>query len=193
MAIKITLRKAHALQKSVQELLNSIEIKTQISLNEFQDPAQEIATAAQAVLNNDVRRSDLLMTMFTIRTLAGTANHTSGINMRLSHAAYLDKRIAQLTPLINNNAAMDEIAVIAGKLEKIRTRPADSRASLYHRGDEVDTGVLSREQIDNIRNIIAELKKQKVQVNDEILDLNVRTEFELTPEVEAILVREKLI
>ena len=193
MAIKITLRKAHALQKSVQELLNSIEIKTQISLNEFQDPAQEIATAAQAVLNNDVRRSDLLMTMFTIRTLAGTANHTSGINMRLSHAAYLDKRIAQLTPLINNNAAMDEIAVIAGKLEKIRTRPADSRVSLYHRGDEVDTGVLSREQIDNIRNIIAELKKQKVQVNDEILDLNVRTEFELTPEVEAILVREKLI
>ena len=193
MAMKITLRKAHALQKAVQEILNSIDLKTRVSLNEFQDPAQEIANAAQRVLNDDVRRSDLLMALFTLRTLAGTANHTSGINMRLSHAAYLDKRIAQLTPLISATAEISEIGVIVGRLEKIKNRPADSRASLYGHHDEVDTGVLSREQIDNIKNIVAELKKQKQQVRDEVLELNVRTEFEITAEVESILQREKLV
>lgn len=190
---KITLRKAHVLQKNIQELINSIEVKTRISLNEFQDPAQEIQNAAQRVLNNDVRRSDLLMALFTVRTLAGTANHTAGIAMRLSHAAYLDKRIAQLTPLVQSNVEVVELPVIAGKLDKIRNRPSDSRASLYGRDDEVETGVLTLEQVKNIRSIIGELKKQKQTVNDEILELNVRTEFELTPEVAAVLQREKLI
>jgi len=78
-------------------------------------------------------------------------------------------------------------------LEKIKNRPADSRASIYGMHDEVDTGVLNREQIDNIKTIIAELKKQKQQVNDEVLELNVRTEFEITPEVEAVLQKEKLV
>jgi len=193
MAMKITLRKSHALQKAVQEVLNSIEVRTRISLNEFQDPANEIALAAQRVLTDDVRRSDLLMCLFTLRTLAGTANHTAGISMRLGHAAYLDKRIAQLTPLVAQTAEIAELAVIAGRLDKIRNRPADSRASIYGHADEVETGVLTKEQIENIRSIIADLKKQKQQVNDEILELNVRTEFELTAEVETVLRREKLV
>ncbi len=193
MAMKITLRKAHVLQKAVQEILNTVQVRPRVTLNEFQDPAQEIATAAQRVLNDDVRRSDLLMVLFTLRTLAGTANHTSGINMRLSHAAYLEKRIAQLTPLIGSESEITDIAVTLGRLEKIKNRPADSRASIYGMHDEVDTGVLNREQIDNIKTIIAELKKQKQQVNDEVLELNVRTEFEITPEVEAVLQKEKLV
>ena len=191
--MKLTLRKAHALQKAIQEIINGIEVKSRISINEFQDPAQEITNAAQRLLNNDVRRSDLLMALFTIRTLAGTANHSSGIAMRLSHAAYLDRRIAQLQPLVTANVEITELSVLAGKLDKIRNRPADSRASLYGHHDEVDTGVLTVEQIENIRSVITELKKQKQKVNDEVLELNVRTEFEVTPEVEAVLQREKLI
>ena len=191
--MKITLRKAHALQKAIQEIMNSVEVVTRIDLNEFQDPANEIQTAAQRLLNNDVRRSDLLMALYTIRTLASTANNTAGVSMRLSHAAYLDKRIAQLQPLVANNVEIVDLSVIAGKLDKIRNRPADSRASLYGHHDEVNTGVLTKEQIENIKSVLSELKKQKQKVNDEVLELNVRTEFELTPEVEAVLQREKLI
>lgn len=193
MAMKINLRKAHAVQRSVQELISSIQIETTIEVNEFQDPGTEVQNAAQRLLNNDMRRSDLLMALYTLRTLAGTANHTSGLNMRLSHGAFLDKRIAQLTQLTANEAKIMDPAVLAGKLEKIRTRPADSRASVYGLHDEVRTGVMTQEQIDNIKTIINELKKQKQALNDEILELNVRSEVELTPEVEAVLVREKLV
>jgi uncharacterized protein YdcH (DUF465 family) len=193
MAMKITLRKANALQKAIQDIMNSVEVTPRININEFQDPVEAINTAARKLLDNDVRRSDLLMALFTIRTLTGTMNSNSGISMRLSHAAYLDKRIAQLQPLVASSAEVENIAVVSGKLDKIRNRPADSRASIYGHHDEVDTGVLSVEQVENIRNVISELKKQKQQVNDEVLELNVRTEFELTDEVEAVLQREKLV
>jgi hypothetical protein len=193
MATKITLRKGNALQKSIQDLMNSVEVKNNINVNEFQDPVEAVNTAARKLLDNDVRRSDLLMALFTIRTLTGTMNSSSGISMRLSHAAYLDKRIAQLQPLVTSDAEVADLTVLAGRLDKIRNRPADSRMSLYGHHDEVATGVLNHDQIENIRNVIAELKKQKQQVNDEVLELNIRTEFELTPEVEAVLQREKLI
>lgn len=193
MATKITLRKANVLQKHIQEMINGIDVKINININEFQDPVKEIGDAAKLVLERDSRRSDLLMALFTIRTLVGTANHTAGISMRLSHAAYIDKRIAQLQPLVASGSEIQDLSVITGKLDKIRNRPADSRASLYGHHDEVNTGVLTTEQIENIRNVITDLKKQKQSVNDEVLELNVRTEFELTPEVEAVLQREKLI
>lgn len=193
MATKITLRKANALQKVILDAIHSVEIKTHISINEFQDPAKAIGDAGAALLAADVRRSDLLMALYTIRTLVGAANHTSGIGMRLSHGAYLDKRIAQLEPFVNKNAEVSDLTVLVGKLDKIRNRPADARASLYGHHDEVDSGVLSAEQINGIRNVISDLKKQKQTVNDEVLELNVRTEVELTPEVEVVLQRERLI
>ena len=87
-----------------------------------------------------------------------------------------------------------DIGVIQGKLEKIKNRPADnSRASLYGHYDEVETGVLNEQQIESIRSVVRDLRKQKSTLNDEILELNIKTEIELTPEVEAVLLREKLI
>jgi hypothetical protein len=38
-----------------------------------------------------------------------------------------------------------------------------------------------------------EIKKQKQKLNDEVLELNVRTEIELTDDVEAVLVKEGIL
>jgi hypothetical protein len=57
----------------------------------------------------------------------------------------------------------------------------------------VRTGVLTTEQIENIRGVVRDLRKQKSTLNDEILELNIKTELELTPDVEAVLAREGLI
>ena len=57
----------------------------------------------------------------------------------------------------------------------------------------VETGVLNEQQIESIRSVVRDLRKQKSTLNDEILELNIKTEIELTPEVEAVLLREKLI
>jgi hypothetical protein len=54
-----------------------------------------------------------------------------------------------------------DAGVLLGKLDKIRSRPADSRASLYGRDEEVSTGVLPEVQVEAIRKVVSDLKKQK--------------------------------
>jgi hypothetical protein len=192
MATKINLRKAAALQNVLQDLIRGINVDANIRINEFQDAAATIVEANKTMLINDARRNDLLMSIYSLRSLVGTQNAMVGISSKLSHAAYIDKRVAQLQSLIDGANKPQALEVIVGKLEKIRNRVEGARHSLYNE-DEVPVGVMSAEQINEIKNVIRDLKKQKQTLNDEVLELNVRTEIELTPDVEAVLSRENVI
>ena len=195
MAIKFNLRKANAIQGEINKLLHSSSsaIKLSVELNEFEDAAVRINEANSAAMAEDQRRADLLMSLYSIRTQVGLANAQSGVVAKLTHAAFIDKRLSQLDSMSSTNCVMLKPEVITGKLDKIRNRKEESSRSLYHRDDTVDTGVLTAEQVENVRKVMSELRKQKQALNDEILELNIRTEIELTPEVEAVLVREGIV
>lgn len=194
MATKINLRKAAALQTILHDLIKTIVVNPTVKINEFQDPAAVINEASTTLYANDTRRNDLMMSIYSIRSQVGVQNALVGVSNKLGHIAYIDKRISQLTDMIAQAEKMQDLAVITGKLDKIRNRVNDnSRASIYGFNDEVETGIVSDEQITAIQAVIRDLKRQKSTMNDEILELNVRTEFELTPEVEAVLQREGLI
>ena len=137
------------------------------------------------------RRSDLLMALYSIRATIGIANFNSGIGNRLSHLAYIDKRLSQLDTLTAESSQIKDLAIITGQLEKIRNRREEHR--LYGYENTVSSGVLQAQQMESIRSIMRELKKQKQKLNDEVLELNVRTEIELTDEVEAVLVKEGIL
>lgn len=191
--MKINLRKAAALQTAMQDLIRNISLDFTVQLNEFQEPNAVLESRARELTLADSRRNDLLVALYTIRAQVAVANASAGISGALARAAYTDKRIEHLTQMAGSAAQLDMV-VIAGKLEKIRTRANDSsRASLYGHHDEVTTGVLSQPAIDRVKEILREMKKQKQAINDEVLELNVRTEIELTPEVVALLERENLV
>lgn len=191
MPTKISLRKANALQVNINDLLKSIQVKSQIELNEFQDLIPCLQSANDTVMAADVRRSDLLMSVYSIRATVGMANFQCGIGNRLSNLAYIDKRLAQLQDLTSETSLMQDVAVLTGKLEKIKNRREDNR--MYGREDTVTTGVLQQQQIDSISAIMRDLKKQKQKLNDEVLELNIKTEIELTSDVEAVLLKEGIL
>jgi hypothetical protein len=191
MAIKITLRKANAIQQNMNDLLKTVQVKATVELNEFQDVVQTLQAANDAVMAADVRRSDLLMALYSIRATVGVANFQCGIGNRLSHLAYIDKRLHQLEGLVAETARLKDLAVVTGQLDKIRNRREEHR--MYGYENNVTTGVLQQQQIDSIASIMRELKKQKQKLNDEVLELNVRTEIELTDDVEAVLVKEGIL
>jgi hypothetical protein len=191
MAIKITLRKANAIQQNMNDLLKTVQVKATVELNEFQDVVQTLQAANDAVMAADVRRSDLLMALYSIRATVGVANFQCGIGNRLSHLAYIDKRLHQLEGLVSEAARLKDLAVVTGQLDKIRNRREEHR--MYGYENNVTTGVLQQQQIDSIAGIMRELKKQKQKLNDEVLELNVRTEIELTDDVEVVLVREGIL
>lgn len=191
MAVKISLRKANALQVNINDLLRSIAVKSSIEISEFVDPVATLQAANDALMAADVRRSDLLMALYSIRATVGIANFNSGIGNRLSHLAYIDKRLAQLDSLVQESAELVDLNIINGKLDKIRNRREEHR--LYGYESAVTSGVLQKAQIDSIRGIMRDLKKQKQKLNDEVLELNVRTEIDLTDEIEAILLKEGIL
>ena len=190
--MNISLRKACALQNSINETIRGITIKTTIDLNEFQDPIVELQQANDKLFSSDGRRQQLLLALYNIRGLVGTANASCGIDLKLATAAFIDKRIGQLEG-IASLSPMTEEHVIVGKLDKIRNRKEDNARSLYGREDTVTTSVVNQAQIDLAKAEIQNLKKQKQKLNDEVLELNIKTDIPLSDEVVAILTAESLI
>jgi hypothetical protein len=192
MGMNITLRKANAIQNAITEAIKNIKLESRIEINEFQNAEKFISEANALLFANDNRRQKLLLALYNIRGLVGAANAQSGIDLSLTKAAFIEKRTAQLQEFVSNDTRIDEL-VISGKLEKIRNRKEESRASLYGRDDTVTTSVFYQEQLDGIKVEILNLKKQKQKLNDEILELNIKTEIPLTDEVVATLQAEGLI
>ena len=192
--MKITLRKASALQTAIQEAVKNIEVTVKVDLNEFERPDVALATANMKLIAADQRRVALTKALYVVRAQVGTANAECGINERLAKAAYVDKRIGQLTVLIGAEALQDNMAVIEGKLEKLKApETANSRRSIYGYSDTVGTGVLSQAQVDAFKAEQLALKKDKQKLNDEVLELNVRTEVALSDETVVVLTNEGLV
>ena len=192
--MKVTLRKASALQSSIQDAIKAVEVVVKAELNEFENTAEVLARANANTIKNDNRRASLTACLYDIRSLVGSANAMSGINDRLAKAAYIDKRLGQLAGLVSADALQDSMLVINGKVEKLKAEKGESsRRSLYGYSDTVSTGVLTQEQVSAFKAQVLDLKKAKQKLNDEILELNVRTEIDLPSEVEIVLNQEGLI
>lgn len=188
--MNITLRKANAVQNSINEAIRSIKMETSLNLNEFQNVEAELKKANDTLFANDARRQKLLLALYNIRGLVGTANAQSGIDLALAKSAYIDKRIGQLES-ITALEAMSDLAVIQGKLEKIRNDKTERR--IYGYNDSVTTTVVSQEQIAQAKTEVLNLKKQKQKLNDEVLELNIKTEIPLSDDVVATLQAEGLL
>jgi ATP/maltotriose-dependent transcriptional regulator MalT len=192
--MKITLRKASALQTAIQEAVKNIEVTVKVELNEFEDAQVALATANAKVIQADQRRTTLTKVLYRIRAQVGTSNVESGIAGKLTEAAYIDKRLSQLTAILGTETAQDSMAVIQGKLDKIKNdKGENSRRSIYGYSDTVSTGVLTQEQVAVFKAEHLVLKKEKQKLNDEILELNVRTEIELSADAVEVLTWEGLV
>jgi uncharacterized protein YdcH (DUF465 family) len=190
--MNISLRKANAVQTAINDAIKSIKMNTTVELNEFQNVEVELTKANNVLFANDARRQKLLLSLYNIRALVGTANAQCGIDAKLATAAFADKRVVQLEEL-NRATEVVDLAVLNGKLEKIRNSKEESRSRIYGYSDTVSTGVVGAAQIEQIAAEIKNLKKQKQKLNDEILELNIKTEIPLSDEVVATLTAEGLL
>jgi uncharacterized protein YdcH (DUF465 family) len=188
--MNISLRKANAVQNSINDAIKSIKIETTVQINEFQEVEAVLQRANAELFANDARRQKLLLAYYNIRGLVGAANAQSGIDVSLTKAAFIDKRIAQLTEIVSAEPFTD-VTVLKGRLDKIKNSETKSR--IYGYDDNVSTTVVSAEQIEQARAEIQNLKKQKQKINDEVLELNIRTEIPLSEDVVATLTAEGLI
>lgn len=187
--MEITLRKASSLQNQIREVISSIDLVTSIQLNEFHDIESELSRANVTLFEQDARRQRLLLALYTIRGLVGSANAQSGIDINLAKAAFLDKRIIQLGDIVRLQP-VEKLSVIKGRIEKIRNN--SESASMYGR-DTITTTVVSEDQLNQTKKEIMNLKRQHQRLMDEILALNVKTEIPLSEDIVKTLTSEGLL
>jgi hypothetical protein len=190
--MNISLRKANALQNSINDTVKGLQFETSVKINEFQEAEQEIKKAASSLCENLTRRDALVEALYEIRKSVSGANTDVSIDTRLADVAHLEKQIQFYNGLASKTVRESE-KVVAGRLDKIRNDKSESRRSIYGYNDTVDTSVLTREDLDGFRRKVATAKKQKQKLQDEILELNVQTTIKLSDKTEAILQAEGLL
>jgi hypothetical protein len=189
--MKITLRKANALQLAIGEAVKNINVETDVKINEFQVGEVEIARVATEFQANLQRRAGLIHAMYAIRKAVSTANAGAGVDIKLADVAQLEKQV-QFYNGLTSKKIRDSEAVVEGQLNKLR-ESKDERRSIYGYATTVDTSVLTAEDIRGFRTAAATAKKDKQKLQDELLEINVRTEITLSDKTVTVLQVEGLI
>lgn len=188
--MNISLRKANALQNAINEAIKALSITPVVNLNEYQDAEAEIAKVRGTVLEQLATRKYLLNALYEVRESVSAANQTAGVSARLAQVAHLDKLI-QLYSGLAEQKVRETATVVSGRLDKIRNRKEESR--LYGFDSTVETSVLDQADLDSFRREMAQLRKAKQKTQDELLELNVRTEIALSVSTVAVLTSQGLV
>ena len=190
--MKINLRKANALQLSVQEAIKSIKFDTEVKINEFQVAEDVIAKARENFAAKQERHRGLLNSLYDIRKAVSQANAAQGVDVKLADVALMDKKIQYLADLAGKTVR-ESVEVVAGKMDKLRNRKEDTRNLYYGHDATVDTSIFTAEDIAGFCTAVSMGKKAKQKLQDELLDINVRTEIDLSADTVTVLTTEGLL
>jgi len=187
--MQITLRKANAIQIAINEALKGLEFSDTITINEFQNPEDEIAAALGKFTNNVSRRNDLINALYEIRASVAESNSATGIDTLLASVAKLEKDIIFYSAYARGQVRTD-MTIINGKLDRLRNTDESRRG---WGGDSVATTIFDQATIDNYRDIAAIAKKQKQKLQDKLLELNVSTKINLSDVTVSTLEAENIL
>jgi hypothetical protein len=181
--MKISLRKANAIQAEINEAIKELDLSTSVTLNEFEEVKEQIQSVRDRFWADAGKRDKLLKALYEIRAKVAQKNAEVGINDHLANVAYLDKQISH-NKMLADKGEQTSMRVLNGQVKKLAEVKDDGYG--YSRRDVV-TSIFTQEEIENFRRNMAELKREKQRVQDLLLELNVQTEIELSEETVQIL------
>jgi hypothetical protein len=150
-----------------------------------------VAVIAQAALDATAAmelRSTLLDALYEIRDAVAVANLNAGITQLVSYLARVEKDIATLNSLANATVRPSDTTILA-KVE----RQANADPSHYSFSETVRFPIFPQASLDSIKLTIAELKKEKVRIQDQLLEANIKNTIKLSDRTVAVLTSQSLI
>jgi len=190
--MNISLRKANAIQNTINDLLKSITVVETANLNEFEDAEAVVAAKAQESFVAFQRQTALVEALYDIRSNIASANNATGITELLTQIARLDKLIV-INQKMSDRPVRISPEVINGKLNKLRNSKDEGRSMLYDRYSELSTGVATEANNQSFKEAVAAHKREKQRLQDLVLEANVRNEIIIDAMTENTLRTEGLI
>ena len=187
--MNITLRKANAVQLSINEMIKSLSFDSSVQLNEFEPATAQIDAVRNTFETHRATRAKLVGALYEIRKAVARANADESINDMLAEVAMLEKEIQFNNTYATKSPRLSD-AVIEGKLSKLK----DGKEDRYMYGREaVDTSIFTKAEVEDFKRTVADLKRQKQALQDTLLELNVQTEIELDEETARFLERADIL
>lgn len=191
--MKINLRKANAIQAEIRRAINGCNVESNVGVTEFTPNVEEVireAAAKYQIANQ--RKVALTNALYNIRVAVAKANASAGINAILTDVQRIEAVMAIQSNVTVQPVAKD-IAEVLARIEKQKTSQDASRLSMLDRYNTVDTSIVSQADIDNAKAVVKTLKRQRQELQDELLTLNVTVTIDVSPEDEQLLVEEGVL
>ena len=187
--MKLTLRKANAIQNSINEMIKGLDLNTSVTLNEFEGVGDQIDAVRNRFWTHAATRNKLVMALYEIRSKVAQANAAIGINDHLANVAYLEKQIGYNT-MLAGKGAQTALRVLSGQVNKLKDVKEDG---FGYRHNAVTTSIFTEEEIEDFRRTAADFKREKQRVQDLLLELNVQTEIVLNEETADFLKKADIL
>ena len=191
--MKITLRKASALQAAVSNLISETYARPVFSVDDESLLAEEVPQAREEYETNLRRLRSLIEVKYSLRKAIGDMNLSAGVTSLLTQEREITELMGELESVVDRvNGRCFTVEQIQAKFDKHNQRVALAGSSYMGRSISVDTDLISKEEVDELRKEILSLKRQRQTVNDRVLEINVSTYVTLTDAEETILMDEGL-
>jgi hypothetical protein len=187
--MKLTLRKANAIQAAINEMIKSLDLNTSVTLNEFEAVEDQISAVRDRFWTHASTRNKLVMALYEIRAKVAQANAESGINDHLANVAYLEKQISHNT-MLAGKGAQTSLRVLNGQVKKMSEVKEDG---FGYRHTAVTTSIFTEDEIESYRRLAADSKREKQKFQDELLELNVQTEIDLDDDTARFLEKADIL
>lgn len=192
--MQINLRKANAIQSEIRKAISSVKTTDTVSVTEFTADVNAVMSKGALEFTQAIQRKEALnKALFQIRTVVGRANVESGISDLLAQIQLLDAQIA-IKNTVASTAVRKEVSEINARIVKMKQAPSSDRSMLYgERFSNVDTTVVSEQDIAAAKAEVKMLKRERQGLADKLLQLNVNTLIQLSDLTKSTLQEEGLI
>lgn len=175
----VSLRKAHAYSVALISAAQKLNLSPTVEVSVYDEtPATTINQAATALANRVAQVSSLFAAGYSLRGKISALNASAGISALLTQKAQLDATEKALNGL--KEAASDDTRVAEMRVQAARKR-AEERE---YAAESVTVNVLTATLAGDIANQLGEIRRQKVEINDQLLALNLTTKVALSVEEE---------
>lgn len=185
--MKINLRKASVVQQTIIDEIKRLGTeKSALSISLFDtDIEAKLNSQLQLVRENNHQVGRLLYANRYLRATVAKKNAEVGITDYLAEEAMLasaESRAKTITEL-EVRPVMDSLTQeIASRKES-----KDSERSIYGRTYEVTVNVATQELLDEAKRSLETIRRQRRKIKDEMVSINVRTEFEVPEQIALVL------
>jgi hypothetical protein len=172
--MKISLRKANAVQLLINEKLSE-PVSGNVTITKYDAVKPTVKEATQKLFKDIETKRQLIYVLYSLRKKVANVSMTVGIADLLTDLARNEKEASfakQLQVLPVNKFDNDKVTEILADI--ITQKDAYGRSK-----DAVTVGLFDEPSNEALKDVVTTLRKEKTQISDKLLHLNVSTEIEL--------------